>query len=53
MAAAFHHGRGSLFTIQGLKGSGKTIASEGVMSWDLRERLMTAVRRKFKASGLG
>lgn len=27
--------------------------SVGVMSWDLRERLMTGLRRKFKASDLG
>lgn len=53
MAAAFHGGGGPLFSIQGHKGSGKTTRSEAVMSWDLRERPMADLRRKFKASALG
>lgn len=52
MAVAFHCGGGPPFSVQGRKGSGKTV-SVGVMSWDLRERLMTDLRRKFKASDLG
>jgi len=53
MAAAFLCGTGLLFSRNGHKGNEETTTCEEVMTWDLRGRLMTALRGKFRASGLG
>lgn len=52
VGAALPCGTGLLFGVCGRKGSGRTTTTEGVMSWDLKERAMMDLWRKLMVSGL-